>query len=78
MVSPELEVRMAGQAGFFDLEERPAGLSRKGDDLERLNAVIDFKLFRPELERAVPRADRSKAAGAVRPRAHAQGANRSD
>jgi hypothetical protein len=33
---------MAGQAGFFDLEERPAGLSRKGDDLERLNAVIDF------------------------------------
>ena len=51
---------MAGQAGFFDLEERLASLSRKGDDLERLNAVIDFELFRPELERAVPRADRSK------------------
>jgi len=51
---------MAGQSGFFDLEERLAGLSRKGDDLERLNAVIDFELFRPELERSVPRADRSK------------------
>ena len=51
---------MTGQAGFFDLEERLAGLSRKGDDLERLNAVIDFELFRPELELAVPRADRSK------------------
>jgi IS5 family transposase len=51
---------MAGQGGFFDLEERLAGLSRKGDDLERLNSVIDFELFRPELERAVPRADRSK------------------
>jgi IS5 family transposase len=37
-----------------------AGLSKKGDDLERLAAVVDFEVFRPELERAVPRADRSK------------------
>jgi transposase, IS5 family len=51
---------MAGQGGFFDIEERLAGLSRKGDGLERLNSAIDFELFRPELERAVPRADRSK------------------
>jgi transposase, IS5 family len=49
---------MAGQAGFFDVEERLAGLSRKGDELERLSAVVDFELFRPELEAAVPRADR--------------------
>src|SRR5262245_35705326 len=51
---------MAGQAGFFDIEERLAGLSKKGDELERLSAVVDFELFRPELEAAVPRADRSK------------------
>jgi IS5 family transposase len=51
---------MARPAGFFDVEERLAGLSKKGDDLERLIAVIDFEVFRPELERAVPRADRSK------------------
>ena len=51
---------MAGQAGFFDVEERLAGLSKKGDDLERLSAVVDFELFRSELEAAVPRADRSK------------------
>jgi transposase, IS5 family len=51
---------MAGQAGFFDVEERLAGLSKKGDDLERLNAVVDFELFRSELEAAAPRADRSK------------------
>jgi transposase, IS5 family len=51
---------MAVQAGFFDVAERLAGLSRKGDELERLSAVIDFELFRPELERAVPRADRAK------------------
>jgi hypothetical protein len=48
------------QRGFFDLEERLAGLSKKGDDLERLSAVVDFELFRPELEAAVPRADREK------------------
>jgi IS5 family transposase len=51
---------MARQVGMFDVEERLAGLSRKGDDLERLAAVVDFELFRPELERAVPRADRSQ------------------
>ncbi len=51
---------MAPQVGMFDVEDRLAGLSKKGDDLERLAAVIDFELFRPELERAVPRADRSK------------------
>ena len=51
---------MAGQAGLFDLEERLALLSAKGDGLEQLAAVVDFELFRPELERAVPRADRAK------------------
>src|SRR5687768_14062340 len=51
---------MGRPAGFFDVEERLAGLSKKGDNLERLQAVVDFELFRPELERAVPRADRSK------------------
>jgi len=51
---------MGRPAGFFDVEERLAGLSKKGDDLERLAAVVDFEVFRPELERAVPRADRSK------------------
>ena len=51
---------MGRQAGFFDVEDRLAGLSKKGDELERLAAVVDFKLFRPELELAVPRADRSK------------------
>jgi len=46
--------------GFFDIDERLADLSAKGDDLERLAAVVDFELFRPALEAAVPRGDRSK------------------
>jgi IS5 family transposase len=51
---------MARQVGIFDIDDRLAGLSKKGDELERLAAVVDFELFRPELERAVPRADRSR------------------
>lgn len=46
---------MRGQAGFFDIEERLKELSAKGDTLERLNGLVDFELFRPDLERAVPR-----------------------
>ena len=51
---------MVAQPGFFDLEDRLTRLSAKGDELERLSAVVDFELFRPELERAVPRSDRAK------------------
>jgi IS5 family transposase len=39
------------QTSFYDLEERYASLSHAGDPLERLNAVIDWELFRPLLSR---------------------------
>src|ERR671917_682870 len=51
---------MRGQAGFFDVDDRLKELSAKGDHLERLNAIIEFELFRADLEHAVPRADRSR------------------
>ena len=51
---------MRGQAGFFDFDERLKELSAKGDHLERLNAIVAFELFRPDLEKAVPRSDGSK------------------
>jgi Transposase domain (DUF772) len=51
---------MRGQAGFFEVDDRLKELSAKDDALERLNAVVDFELFRADLERAVPRSDRSK------------------
>jgi transposase len=35
-------------------------LSRAGDPLERLASVVDFEVFRDELERALMRSDRSK------------------
>ena len=33
--------------GFFDFDERLKELSAKGDDLERMNALVDFEIFRP-------------------------------
>jgi IS5 family transposase len=51
---------MAGQAGFFDGEDRLKALSAAGDPLERLALVVDFEVFRGELEAALSRSDRSK------------------
>jgi transposase, IS5 family len=51
---------MRGDPGFFDVDVRLEELSAKGDDLERLKGIVDFEIFRADLERAVPRADRSK------------------
>lgn len=51
---------MVGQPGFFDMSDRLRELSAKGDDLERIAALVDFQQFRRELEQAVPRSDGSK------------------
>ena len=51
---------MRGRVGFFEVDERLKQLSAKSDSLERLNAVVDFELFRADLERAMPRSERSK------------------
>lgn len=55
-----LEGGMADQRGFFDLDERHAALSKAGDPLERLSWVVDFELFRADLEAALKRSDRAK------------------
>ena len=47
---------MAGQPGFFDVDERYAALSAAGDPLERLSSVVDFEIFRA----ALARSDRSR------------------
>ena len=46
---------------MFDLDERYAALSKRGDPLERLAAVVDFEMFRADLEAAL---DRSVGRGA--------------
>lgn len=51
---------MADQRGFFDLDERYGALSKAGDPLERLSRVVDFEIFREELDAALQRSDGAK------------------
>ena len=51
---------MVGQPGFFELEDRLAGLSKAGDPLERLARVVDFEIFRADLDRLLGRSERAK------------------
>lgn len=50
------------QNSLFDLQNRYASLSEAGDPLERLNAVIDWELFRPILSR-IDAKERKSTAG---------------
>ena len=49
---------MAREPGLFDVDARLRELSAKGDDLERVNGLVDFEAFRLELEQAAQRASR--------------------
>jgi transposase, IS5 family len=51
---------MTGQPGFFDVDERLRRLSDLGDQLEAYRRVIDFEIFRPELETALSYSDGAK------------------
>lgn len=50
---------MTTQPGLFDLADRYALLSDGCDPLERLNKIVSFEAFRPLLEDALERKDRS-------------------
>jgi IS5 family transposase len=51
---------MAGQPGFFDVDERLRRLSDLGDQLEAYGWVGDFESFRPELETVLSYSDGAK------------------
>ncbi|RUM95340.1 IS5 family transposase [Pseudaminobacter arsenicus] len=51
---------MRGQTGFWDVDERYAGLSEAGDPLEKLNAVVPWEVFRKPLAKALKRSDGAK------------------
>lgn len=52
---------MNGQFGFFDLANRYDQLSNQGDPLEKLNLVIDWKIFLTSINRAFDKARKSPA-----------------
>jgi transposase, IS5 family len=49
------------QPGFFDLQNRYEALSSEGDPLEKLDKVINWKLFLPLINRAFDRQRKSEA-----------------
>lgn len=58
--------QQGGELAFFDKHFDLLKLSNMGDLLSRLNEVIDFEMFRSELEEGVIPKDRLTNAGAKR------------
>ena len=54
------------QPGLFDVEEITAQLTKIGDPLVGLKALIDWEAFRPELNRAHEKDRKSQAGAAIR------------
>ena len=54
-----------GQPGFFDVDKRLAALSKKGDPLEAIAALVPWESFRVDIEAVVltPDAERKSPAG---------------
>lgn len=48
------------QPGLFDMQNRLENLSKFGDPLEKLKEVVDFEVFRPEIEKGLDFSDRAK------------------
>ena len=46
----KFKYRQTGKVGFFDREAQKTKLTRLGNPLEKLHKVIDFEMFRMELE----------------------------
>ena len=51
---------MKRQPGLFDMDERLRRLSDIGDQLEAFGRVVDFEMFRPELNAALAYGDGAK------------------
>ena len=49
------------QPGFFDLQNRYESLSSEGDPLEKLDKIVDWKVFLPLINRAFDRGRKSEA-----------------
>jgi len=48
------------QYSFFDDKKRLEKLTQMGDALEQLNAIVDWRIFKPILDEAIPRIDNGK------------------
>jgi len=55
--------QQSGKVGLFDREDQKAKLSKLGNPLEKLHRVIDFEMFRSELEDNMLNHDKSSKSG---------------
>jgi len=55
--------KQTGKVGLFDTDFTRDKLSKLGNPLEKLHKVIDFEMFRPELEEAMLNHDKKSNAG---------------
>ena len=58
-----LKYKQSGHIGLFDKEETSTKLSKLGNPLEKLHKVIDFEIFRIELEENMLKHDKKSNAG---------------
>jgi len=58
---PQMRSRTMLQASFFDTEERLRKLDQLGDPLKSINAVVDWRVFRPILNKGLGKARKSHA-----------------
>jgi IS5 family transposase len=59
----KITYKSTGRNGFFDKEETSTKLSKLGNPLEKLHKVIEFEMFRPELEANMLNHDKKSNAG---------------
>jgi transposase len=55
--------KQGGKISLFDREEQKSKLSKLGNPLEKLHKVVDFEMFRPELECGLLNFDKKSNAG---------------
>lgn len=48
------------QSGLFDVGERLARLSGVGNQFEAFSRIVDFEVFRPDLDKVLAYSDSSK------------------
>lgn len=59
-----MKYKSRGNAGLFDADNTKEKLSKIGNPLEKLIKVIDFEMFRPELEENMLNHEKKNNAGA--------------
>ena len=59
----KITYKSRGSVGFFDREETSSKLSRLGNPLEKLHKVIDFEMFRSEIEKSMLNQHKKSSAG---------------